>query len=122
LTARVVLVREAFRLDVDLSVGPGEVLAVLGPNGSGKTTLLRALAGLVRPTHGRIAHGARVWVDPGTGVFLPAAERSVGVVFQDLRLFPHLSVLDNVAFSAPFVVFASEPLGGREPAGCVGSG
>ncbi|HEX2810846.1 MAG TPA: ABC transporter ATP-binding protein [Kineosporiaceae bacterium] len=101
--AHIVLDRGPFRLDATVRVAPGEVLAMLGPNGSGKTTLLRALAGLLAVTDGRIVIGSAgpdVWDDPSTGTFLPAVERSVGLMFQDYRLFPHLSVLDNVAFSA----------------------
>jgi len=98
--AHVVLEREAFRLDAELEVAAGEVLAVLGPNGSGKTTLLRALAGLLAVTRGRVTIGPDVWDDPGAHIFVPAVDRTVGLVFQDYRLFPHLSVLDNVAFSA----------------------
>jgi molybdate transport system ATP-binding protein len=100
LDARVVIDRGAFRLDAAIGVAPGEVLAVLGPNGSGKSTLLRALAGLLAVTDGRIRVGSGIWDDPEHGVFVPAVDRSVGLVFQDYRLFPHLSVLDNVAFSA----------------------
>ncbi len=98
LDARVDLARGDFRLQVELDVAPGEILAVLGPNGAGKTTLLRALAGLVPLTSGRIAVD-RVWDEPAAGVFRPPSERAAAIVFQDYRLFPHLSVLDNVAFA-----------------------
>jgi molybdate transport system ATP-binding protein len=92
--------RGAFRLDVAITVAPGEVLGVLGPNGAGKTTLLRALAGLVAVTEGSIRLGGVVLDDVATSTFVPAERRPVGLVFQDYRLFPHLSVRDNVAFAA----------------------
>jgi molybdate transport system ATP-binding protein len=91
--------RGAFDLRVALSVSPGEVLGVLGPNGAGKSTLLRALAGLTPITAGRIAVDGVVLDDPATGTFVPAERRGVGLVFQNYRLFPHLSVRDNVAFA-----------------------
>nr|WP_269326515.1 ABC transporter ATP-binding protein [Kineosporia mesophila] len=81
-------------------VGPGEVLAVLGPNGAGKTTLLRALAGLLALREGHVEVGGARWDDPAANLFVPTTDRRVGLVFQDYRLFPHLSVLDNVAFAA----------------------
>jgi molybdate transport system ATP-binding protein len=87
-----------FHLRLTLAVPAGETVAVVGPNGAGKTTLLRALAGLLPIDHGRI-EVAGVALDEGrAGAFLPPEERSIGVVFQDHLLFPHLSVLDNVAF------------------------
>jgi molybdate transport system ATP-binding protein len=92
--------RGSFTLAVDLTVAPGEVLGVLGPNGAGKTTLLRALAGLTAIVAGSIRLGATVLDDPATGTFVPAERRPVGVVFQNYRLFPHLGVRDNVAFSS----------------------
>ncbi len=91
--------RGAFTLDADVRVAPGEVVAVLGPNGAGKSTLLSAAAGLVPLTGGRAVLDGRVLDDARTGTFLEPADRPVGVVFQSYRLFPHLSVLDNVAFS-----------------------
>lgn len=91
--------RGDFDLTVDLTVRPGEVTVVLGPNGSGKTTLLRGIAGLEPLAAGQLSLGARI-LDDGDGVFIPPAQRPVALVFQDHRLFPHLSVTDNVAFAA----------------------
>lgn len=99
LDVHAVVDRGTFRLDVAFTVAPGEVLGVLGPNGAGKTTLLRALSGLTALTEGHITLGAEVLDDPAAGVFVPAARRPVGLVFQNYRLFPHLSVRDNVAFA-----------------------
>jgi molybdate transport system ATP-binding protein len=91
--------RGDFTLRVALRAAPGEVLGVLGPNGSGKSTLLSAVAGLMPVSAGRILLGGQVVDDAASGAFLEAADRPVGFVFQNYRLFPHLSVLENVAFS-----------------------
>lgn len=88
----------ALALAVEAEIGPGEVLAVLGPNGSGKTTMLRAISGLVPIERGRISLDDVPLDDPGAGVFVQPEHRPVGVVFQQYLLFEHLSVLDNVAF------------------------
>jgi molybdate transport system ATP-binding protein len=98
LSAHVVVHRDSFRLDVAIDAARGEVVAVLGPNGAGKTTLLQALAGTVALDAGRVSLDRRSLDDVADGRHLPANERHVGVVHQDYRLFPHLSVLDNVAF------------------------
>jgi molybdate transport system ATP-binding protein len=98
LHARVRVERPGHLLDVTLDARPGEVLAVVGPNGSGKTTLLRCLAGLQQLHAGSLRWGDRLWEEPASRVRVVAADRAVGLVPQDLRLFPHLSALDNVAF------------------------
>ncbi|MHB9753586.1 ABC transporter ATP-binding protein [Streptomyces sp. BYX5S] len=77
---------------LDLTVEPGEVMALLGPSGSGKTTALRAVAGFVRPASGRVFLGGRDVTD------LPPHRRGIGMVVQSYALFPHLRVEDNVAF------------------------
>jgi molybdate transport system ATP-binding protein len=87
-----------FQLDVALDVGDDEVVALLGPNGAGKTTALRVIAGLQPLDDGRIELDGTVLDDPAADVFVPTAERPIGVVFQDYLLFPRLSALDNIAF------------------------
>ncbi|MFJ8165026.1 ABC transporter ATP-binding protein [Streptomyces sp. NPDC096136] len=77
---------------LDLTVEPGEVMALLGPSGSGKTTALRAVAGFVRPAAGRVLIGGR------DVTALPPHKRGIGMVVQQYALFPHLRVEDNVAF------------------------
>lgn len=90
--------RGALDLGLSLAVPRGELVAVLGPNGAGKSTLLRCVAGLLAIDRGRIRLDGDVLDDPVAGVYVPAERRPVGMVFQDHLLFPHLSVLENVAF------------------------
>ena len=90
--------RGGFALTLDLAVAAGEVVAVVGPNGAGKTTLLRAVAGLAPLDAGRVTLGDRVLEDAAAGVRRSPQARRVGVVFQDLRLLPHLRIRDDVAF------------------------
>jgi molybdate transport system ATP-binding protein len=87
-----------FDLVLALEARPGEVVAIVGPNGAGKSTLLRCVCGLLPIDAGRIAIGDRVLDEPATGRWVEPEHRGVGVVFQDHLLFPHLSVLENVAF------------------------
>ncbi|MFD1719978.1 ABC transporter ATP-binding protein [Amnibacterium endophyticum] len=98
LEARLVVERDGFRLDAALAVPPGRVVALLGRNGAGKSTALAAIAGLLPLTAGRIVLGDIVLDDPDAGVLLPPERRPVGLVQQQAPLFPHLTVLDNVAF------------------------
>lgn len=82
--------------DVSLVAEPGEVLCLLGPSGSGKTTLLRIAAGIEPQTTGRLLlNGEEI---AGPNVFMPPERRSIGLVFQDFALFPHLTILENVRF------------------------
>ena len=82
--------------DISLSVAQGEVLCLLGPSGCGKTTTLRMVAGVERPDSGRIfIEGIEV---DGESSFVPPERRNIGLMFQDHALFPHMSVLENVAF------------------------
>ena len=83
---------------LDLTIGSGEFVTLLGPSGCGKTTTLRCLAGLERPTGGRISMGDRIVVDTDRRTFVPADKRQVGMVFQSYALWPHMSVAENVAY------------------------
>ena len=79
-----------------LDIAPGEVVCLLGPSGCGKTTLLRIAAGIERPTGGRVLINGQEVAGPDR--FLPPEERNVGLMFQDFALFPHLTIVENVAF------------------------
>ena len=81
---------------ISLTAEPGEVLCLLGPSGSGKTTLLRIAAGIEPQTAGRVLVNEREVAGPS--VFVPPERRSVGLMFQDFALFPHMTILDNVRF------------------------
>jgi molybdate transport system ATP-binding protein len=98
LDAYLVVDRGGFRLDITLSIVAGEVVALLGPNGAGKTTALRALAGLLPITGGYIRLAGRLLDDPDRRQWTPTERRSIGVVFQDYLLFPHMSALENIAY------------------------
>ncbi len=99
LDARLVVSRgDTFTLDVSLSIPPGRTVALLGPNGAGKSTVVAAIAGLLPLDEGHITLDGRTLDDPGGNVLMPAEDRSIGVVFQDYVLFPHLTVVENVEF------------------------
>jgi len=87
-----------FALDVDLKLPGRGVTALYGHSGSGKTTCLRCIAGLERAGEGFVQINEQVWQDSRNGVFVPPHKRALGYVFQEASLFPHLSVLANLAF------------------------
>jgi len=82
--------------DVSLSVQPGQVTCLLGPSGCGKSTTLRIIAGIDQQTSGAIHVDGQLICDGVTSV--PPENRSIGLMFQDFALFPHLNVADNVGF------------------------
>ncbi|TNF49352.1 MAG: ABC transporter ATP-binding protein [Deltaproteobacteria bacterium] len=86
-----------FKLDLELSVEPG-ITILLGPNGAGKSSFLRLLSGLTQPSSGLIKLGERTLFDSANGIDLPPEQRRIGMVFQDLALFPHLNVNGNIGF------------------------
>lgn len=98
LTARFDVTFPTFRLQVNTSVPADGITVVFGPSGCGKTTLLRCLAGLERSPTGFFALGEQIWQDETQGLFLPLSKRPVGYVFQEPRLFPHLSVRSNLLY------------------------
>ena len=97
IAASITLTRPGFTLDARFQT-TARVTGLFGPSGCGKTTLIHALAGLARPDGGSIAVGARTLFDAAGGVDVPAHQRSIGVVFQEHRLFPHLSVEANLLY------------------------
>ena len=90
-----------FALDVAFQVPPG-VTALFGPSGSGKSTIVNAVAGLLRPDSGRIVQSGRILLDTDQRLFLPPHQRRIGCVFQDDRLFPHLTVRQNLSYGRWF--------------------
>jgi molybdate transport system ATP-binding protein len=89
-----------FRLAMDFSVSRPGLTALFGPSGSGKTTCINAISGLLKPNSGRIEINGQPVFDSATGLNLPARRRRIGYVFQDARLFPHLTVDRNLDFGA----------------------
>ena len=105
---RLVAGDSAFDLDISFSIGEGRFLGISGPSGGGKTTLLRCIAGLCRPDRGFLEIGGETWYDSSSGLFVPPRRRSIGFVFQDYALFPHLTVRGNVQYAAGDRAFADE--------------
>ena len=96
-----------FTLDVDVRLPGQGVTAVFGPSGCGKTTLLRAVAGLARPSPGRVIVGGDVWQDDARQRWRPTHQRPLGLVFQEASLFDHLTVQGNLDFGLKRVAAAN---------------
>lgn len=88
------------RASLQIDAGP-QVTVLFGPSGAGKTTILRCIAGLEPITEGKIVFRTQVWADASRGIHLPPQKRSVGYLFQEYALFPHLSVRDNIGYGMP---------------------
>ena len=97
-----------FALDVAFR-SEGGATVLFGPSGSGKTLIVKAVAGLGRPDRGRISLGNRLLLDTASGVALPPEARRVGVVFQEPRLFPHMSVERNLLYGWRLLAAAHRP-------------
>ena len=93
---KVLVEKDGFNLNIDIDIPDNGVTMVYGPSGAGKTTLLRSIAGLEKNIDGLIKVGDSVWQDDN--ICLPVHSRSLGFVFQDPSLFPHLSVKDNIEY------------------------
>lgn len=90
--------RGDFELDLAFAAPPGSVVALFGPSGCGKSTAVNLIAGLLRPDRGRVAFDGTAVFDAGAGIDVPAEQRRIGYVFQDARLFPHMSVAQNLRY------------------------
>lgn len=88
-----------FTLDLDLDWDAKGICALFGPSGCGKSTLLRLIAGTEKPAQGQVRFHDQTWYDSTTNLWIPPQKRDIGVVFQDGRLFPNMSVADNLAFA-----------------------
>ncbi len=98
ITARFQLDYGDFQLAVDLNLPGSGVTVLFGHSGSGKTTLLRCIAGLQQALQGYLDINGTIWQDSERNVFLPTHKRSLGYVFQEANLFPHLTVAANLQF------------------------
>jgi len=92
---------------LDFTVPDGKLFTLLGPSGCGKTTTLRMIAGLERPSEGRLEIAGQVVFDSATGTYVPPNKRPIGMVFQSYAIWPHMSVAENVAF--PLTVGERKP-------------
>lgn len=105
------IARGAFTIDARFDAPTPGVVALHGRSGTGKSTLVSAIAGLLRPRHGRIAIDGVTYFDSERGLELPAERRRIGYVFQDGRLFPHLDVARNLRYGLARTRAASRPVG-----------
>ena len=88
------------KLSVEVSISPGEKVVIYGKSGSGKTSLLKMIAGLIRPDGGGISVAGQPWFDHSAKINIPIQERNIGFVFQDLALFPHMTVMQHLLYAS----------------------
>ena len=100
---RIKRVQGAFALDVCFTGLNSGITALFGPSGAGKTSVINMIAGLVRPDSGHISVGGRVLYDSEQGIAVPPEKRRIGYIFQESRLFPHLSVRSNLTYGMRLV-------------------
>ncbi|TDT75243.1 molybdate transport system ATP-binding protein [Litoreibacter halocynthiae] len=100
-----------FALDASFE-SEGGVTALFGPSGCGKTSIINAIAGLSRPDAGHVRLGDQVLFNSATGVFVPPHKRRIGYVFQEPRLFPHMSVAQNIGYGRPNQLYSTRGDGG----------
>lgn len=114
LEARFSINKGSFSLNSQLTTGISGVTGLFGPSGSGKTTFLRCVAGLERATDGYVGFGDQIWQDEANGIFLPPYQRPVGVIFQESRLFDHLTVKENLNFGRQHCKVAAKQISWEE--------
>ncbi|TKK69846.1 ATP-binding cassette domain-containing protein [Ilyomonas limi] len=100
ITKQLRLAHENTQLSIGTTIPSNTITAIYGPSGAGKTTLLKILAGLVQPEQGAVEVNGRIWLDTARRVCLPPQQRSIGFVFQEYALFPHMTVQQNLQFAA----------------------
>ena len=100
ITKQLQLAQGYTQLQVNTALQEGAITAIYGPSGAGKTTLLKILAGLTQPEQGTVVINDTIWLDTARRICLPPQQRSIGFVFQDYALFPHMSVLQNLVYAA----------------------
>lgn len=93
------LSRDHFQLRINEALSLDCIWGIMGSSGCGKTSLLRCLAGLESKALGRISFNNKIWQDSKQGIFVPSEQRKIGYIFQEARLFPHLSVMGNLIFA-----------------------
>lgn len=98
MTLKGVVGRSGFSMPINLEAAAGTTLGIAGKNGVGKSTLLHTIAGLQPLQSGELVWNNNMWDAPSDGIFVQPEDRSCGVVFQDVRLFPHMTALKNVMF------------------------
>src|SRR3954469_16265850 len=100
ITKQLQLAQGYTKLYINTTIQPNVITAIYGASGAGKTTLLKILAGLIQPEHGSIEVNGVTWLDPSRRICLPPQQRSIGFVFQDYALFPHMTVKQNLQYAA----------------------